>query len=111
MARNPRTTIHDKERWLLDRPSEWNYFHELAFDRQKSLLNSLFRRMRELGFYAPSTAITDGRVSLRSIIERLLAQRARRWGNSAMKKALTFLFFTFILSPVLLVVTANRKKW
>lgn len=72
MANNPRSTVLAKERWLLDRPSEWNYYRDLTHERQRGLLTNLFKRMRDLGFYSQGTTVTDGRVSLGTIIERLL---------------------------------------
>lgn len=72
MANNARSTVHEKERWLLDRPSQWNYYGELDRPRQNGLLTTLFKQMRVQGYYSPSTTPLDGRVSLRTIVERLL---------------------------------------
>lgn len=70
----PKTTVAEKEFWLLGCPSKWNRLLEMTHAERLEALDALFNDMKERGFYSQWTTKVDGRISLQTMIERLIAR-------------------------------------
>lgn len=71
MTRQPKTTVLQKQRWLLSCRGEWSCFDGLTAEQQTVVLTALFTKMKQQGFYSLGATLIDGRVGLRKIIRHL----------------------------------------